>query len=521
VSKAALESSGLTGSGQFLGTVDYAAPEQIQGKAVDGRTDQYALGCAAYELLCGRPPFAGRELLAAMYAQLSEPPPAPSQVRAGLSAAVDEVFARVLAKSPDDRYESCQDFARALRAALGVQHYEVDRSAEAAQGSGGGVAGDDATLDPALVRSQPAGGEATLGTARTGGSLTLERPATGGTLPGFGTGDGAGLWDGPGARTRGYPSARKVLAAVAAAVIVLAAVVVAVLLHGHTALPASPYYMRAKAYPGNLAVSQRWQLEGARGSLLDVTIIASNGSAKPVTAQLEEPIPAAVATSTNHVSFTGSGHPRMPLAHVVAWDLSLPGKGRITVGYKVPEPADGATEARLQHWVRAFKLVSGQQDLERVKPGPSVLKYLVINPDDIQLHAGDSYPVRLSGLTSDARRASARQLSKVKWSSQNDAIATVDHGVIYAQSPGQTRVTARIGSVTATAVVTVVASSGGQPGPVYSSPGGPTSPPSSTSPTTSTSASPSPSSSDTGSPTTSTSTSPSPPPTGSPSPQSS
>ena len=50
-------SSGLTGTGQFLGTADYCAPEQIEGRVVDGRTDQYALACAAFELLTSAAPF--------------------------------------------------------------------------------------------------------------------------------------------------------------------------------------------------------------------------------------------------------------------------------------------------------------------------------------------------------------------------------------------------------------------------------------------------------------------------------
>ena len=57
LSKASLQASGLTGTGTFLGTLDYIAPEQIEGKPVDGRADQYALACAAFELLTGAPPF--------------------------------------------------------------------------------------------------------------------------------------------------------------------------------------------------------------------------------------------------------------------------------------------------------------------------------------------------------------------------------------------------------------------------------------------------------------------------------
>src|SRR5579859_5571557 len=120
LSKAALGTSGLTVTGQFLGTPDYAAPEQIQGHMVDGRTDQYALGCTAFELLCGQPPFMRDQAISTVYAHLWEPPPAVSNMRPELPAAVDAVFSKVLAKSPADRYASCQEFADALHAALGV-----------------------------------------------------------------------------------------------------------------------------------------------------------------------------------------------------------------------------------------------------------------------------------------------------------------------------------------------------------------------------------------------------------------
>ena len=113
-------SAGLTGTGQFVGTLDYSAPEQIRGRPADGRTDQYALACAAFELLTGTPPFHREEATAVMYAHLSEPPPPVTSRRAGLPPAVDQVVARALAKAPADRYASCQEFADALLQALGT-----------------------------------------------------------------------------------------------------------------------------------------------------------------------------------------------------------------------------------------------------------------------------------------------------------------------------------------------------------------------------------------------------------------
>ncbi len=124
LSKGSLQVTGLTGTGTFLGTLDYIAPEQIEGKPVDGRADEYALACAAFELITGQPPFQRDDAMAIMYAQLSEPPPAISGRRAGIPAAVDTVFARALAKAPAARYPSCTEFADALREAFGIRPYD-------------------------------------------------------------------------------------------------------------------------------------------------------------------------------------------------------------------------------------------------------------------------------------------------------------------------------------------------------------------------------------------------------------
>jgi serine/threonine protein kinase len=126
LSKGALSSANLTGVDRFMGTLHYCAPEQIQGRRVDARTDEYALACTAFELLSGRPPFSQHEASAVIYAQLKEPPPRLAPRRADLPAAVDDVLLRALAKAPEDRYASCGEFADALRMALGLQRYAPD-----------------------------------------------------------------------------------------------------------------------------------------------------------------------------------------------------------------------------------------------------------------------------------------------------------------------------------------------------------------------------------------------------------
>ena len=106
-------STGLTGAGHFMGTLDYISPERIEGHQADGRADQYALACSAFEMLTGAPPFRSGEPAALMYAQLRQPPPALTSRRPDLPAAADQVLARALAKNPADRYASCRDFADA------------------------------------------------------------------------------------------------------------------------------------------------------------------------------------------------------------------------------------------------------------------------------------------------------------------------------------------------------------------------------------------------------------------------
>jgi serine/threonine protein kinase len=110
-------SQGLTKTGFFLGTFEYAAPEQIEGRAVDGRTDVYALGCVLYQCLSGEPPFKAATEGTVIHAHLVEPPPKLSTKRPDLPLEINDVIATAMAKAMDDRYHGGGDFAKALRAA--------------------------------------------------------------------------------------------------------------------------------------------------------------------------------------------------------------------------------------------------------------------------------------------------------------------------------------------------------------------------------------------------------------------
>jgi serine/threonine-protein kinase len=105
--------SGLTATNMTVGTVSYAAPEQLMGDALDGRADQYALAATAFHLLTGAPPFQHSNPAVVISQHLSAAPPAIGSQRPEL-AGLDPVFAKALAKSPKDRFEKSTDFARAL-----------------------------------------------------------------------------------------------------------------------------------------------------------------------------------------------------------------------------------------------------------------------------------------------------------------------------------------------------------------------------------------------------------------------
>ena len=178
LSKPALAATSLTRTGQFLGTLDYVAPEQLEGQQVDGRADQYALACAAFELLTGSPPFHREDAMAVMYAHVSQPPPPLTSQRPDLPASADQVLARALAKAPAGRYASCREFADALRASLGLPPYaQIPGAAGGPSGQAGRPAGIQTGARPGpgaeqdgedgAARPDPGRGQSRPGVAET------------------------------------------------------------------------------------------------------------------------------------------------------------------------------------------------------------------------------------------------------------------------------------------------------------------------------------------------------------------
>ncbi|MET8446635.1 serine/threonine-protein kinase [Streptomyces sp. NPDC005209] len=117
LAKKSLSLTGFTTAGEFVGTLDYVAPERITGRPVDGRSDLYSLACVVQETLTGEPPFRREEDVELLWAHQYDQPPALTEQRPDIPRAADDVLKKALAKSPDARYDSCLEFVAALRTA--------------------------------------------------------------------------------------------------------------------------------------------------------------------------------------------------------------------------------------------------------------------------------------------------------------------------------------------------------------------------------------------------------------------
>jgi serine/threonine-protein kinase len=217
----------LTSAGRVVGTPHYLSPEQAQELAVHGAADQYALGCVLYESLTGRVPFEKDSGMAVALAHVEEVAPPATLFRPDLPAAVDEVFARVLAKRPAERYTTCREFMAAARVALmGTSH---------AQPRGGGASDE---FQPAPL---PPGGlpEVAHDTADKPYDVTrsiplpvLEPPQNEAEYPGpIGEAPGSAQWpfyppdggdgrDGPGKRVRRHRDRRTLWSLIVIAILV-------------------------------------------------------------------------------------------------------------------------------------------------------------------------------------------------------------------------------------------------------------------------------------------------------------
>ncbi|HSA52178.1 MAG TPA: protein kinase [Yinghuangia sp.] len=115
----------MTQTGMVMGTPQYLSPEQALGRTVDARSDLYSSGCLLYELLALRPPFNGDTPLSVVYQHVQDDPRPPSAADASIPAHLDAITLKALAKNPDDRYQTAEEFRMDVRRALAGQAVHI------------------------------------------------------------------------------------------------------------------------------------------------------------------------------------------------------------------------------------------------------------------------------------------------------------------------------------------------------------------------------------------------------------
>jgi predicted Ser/Thr protein kinase len=166
----ASEGSSLTRTGVFIGTVDYIAPEQLRGEAVDGRADVYALACLLFHCLTGHVPYPRDDDIAKLYAHGNLPPPRPCKEVPGLPEGFDALVERGMTKDPAERFQSAGDLARAAGDALRGHPIAGPAATVVAQTV---LAQDAATKSEPVTPPPTAETVVTRGTRRRGRSLTI------------------------------------------------------------------------------------------------------------------------------------------------------------------------------------------------------------------------------------------------------------------------------------------------------------------------------------------------------------
>jgi N-acetylneuraminic acid mutarotase len=256
----------LTRTGAWVGTADYVAPEQIQGGAVDGRTDVYSLGCVLYEMLTGSVAYPKDNDMAKLWAHVQDPPPSPRLKRPELVEAFDEVVSRATAKDPNDRYAKASDFADAVDRAAAKQSSAFGLDAVGAAGAAGAASSAD---EHDVFVSAP-----------TRDSAPQDRVAEPPPTPPPGD-------DGPEAAASGGRGARPRLVLAVAAVVLALGVLAAVLLTGgdggndEEAAPPAVAGPVATKLPADLAwrpiASPPFQRQYAAATAVDGKLIVAGG----------------------------------------------------------------------------------------------------------------------------------------------------------------------------------------------------------------------------------------------------
>jgi len=280
LSKHTSSRSGLTKTGTFMGTVDYVAPEQIQGHDVDGRTDGYSLACVLFECLTAKVPFAKDSDVATLFGHIQDPPPRVTQARESLPREIDEVIAQGMAKNPDDRPQT----ATAL----------IDRAARALGSPSGPKEAPSVPAAPTILAPPPpAPGWA------TGAAPPASAPGTAPPVSAPGTAPPVPSTASAPPPTRGGSNNARLIAIFGAAGLVIAAilVIVGLTLSGDDGGPVVPAPSPASPTPAP-------PIEAANASAVT---IPNDGTANPYPAPIE--VSGATGTISGiTVTLTGFSH---------------------------------------------------------------------------------------------------------------------------------------------------------------------------------------------------------------------
>lgn len=396
--------TGLTGTGQFIGTIDYIAPEQINGQPVDGRADVYALGCVLFRALTGVAPFERDSDVAVMYAHLSSSPPTVTSLRPDLPNGVDGVLTKSMAKRPDDRYQSCCDLIADLRAVAqdtNLATFESDSD------TGPGAPTARSPLD----------------------APSLDRPVTGRRV-------------------------RRLVAAVAVLSVLLAGGALAAWRLGPGAArgPTSVVLpFAAETYPSGLSVSRTWTLSGRNGDHLhgELQLSTTKDSAN---ATFYELLPNKVFPSLSKVTFMPT-KPSMPAGSAVLYQLPVAKARKLMLAYDAPVVQGPVTLKRLQDWAAAWRLDAGQFYARHSLEQPRLVDSLQLQPG-LELKRGDEALLSLSGYDSNSKQVDEEVLGRALYFVDKPRLAAVDHGGADGSKLAATSITARsAGTVTVTVVL--------------------------------------------------------------------
>jgi serine/threonine protein kinase len=433
----------LTKMTSLIGTPEYMAPELADHDRATPAADLYSAGIVLYEMLAGRTPFAGGHPLAVLRRQVDQAPPPVPDVPTQLWAQIESL----LAKDPRNRPESATATLNRLAplqaslAGLPALPPMPDCGPEAATHPG---TREHRVTSAGTTASPDDGSGLTVLRSRNREQMYASAPESAGRR-----------------RTRRRDRRRAAVLALPATLIILAAAFGVLLTRSpHVAVkdpsvqPTASYSFGPQQYRDGLLIVRRWTLSGQDGSLLTEAITATSATGKTNRVKFVEPIPVAIAASLRSVRFRPAVTQVIQTDPLVQWNLSLPSRGTIDIGYQAAVAPAGATQARLAQWAQEFDAL--QVSLKLPKPVTIGIRSLAISPATLHLGQGASAPLALSGVLSNGQAAPLSLLGGAAWSTSNAAVAAVDAAdAILAVGPGTAVIKAQLGAAQASVLVTV------------------------------------------------------------------